>query len=120
MKNGAVDRFDIPTFPYPSADAFIICTFPATQKKCLFQTHCVEKGVSLTNEGDPNIICTTQTFSAETSKPQMSYVFRSDTKAILVSYNPEMTKTPIIEGHNANRSQQSASTGWIRNTGLSV
>lgn len=29
MLSGTVDRFDIPTFPYPSADTFIICTFPA-------------------------------------------------------------------------------------------
>lgn len=29
MLNGTVDRFDIPTIPYPSAHTFIICTFPA-------------------------------------------------------------------------------------------
>lgn len=29
VKNWTVDRFELPTFPYPSADTYIIWTFPA-------------------------------------------------------------------------------------------
>lgn len=71
----------------------------------------------MTNEGNPNIICTDQTFSSETSKPQICQVsavimrkkqnvalstrFRLDIKDALLSSNLEMMKAQIIEGHNA-------------------
>ena len=86
-------------------------------RKCLFQILCIEREDSLTNEGEPNIICTDQTFSSETSKPWICHVstvimlkkqnvalstsFRLDIKAILLSSNLKIMKAPITEGHNA-------------------